>query len=243
MTPGHILLVDDEPGIVSALRPALRAAGHTVTIAVDGTAAIAGVTLRDPDVVLLDLGLPDMDGKDVIRAIRATHPTPIIVISARHQEDEKIAALDEGADDYVNKPFVLGELLARVRAAIRRRAGQARPATSFAGGPLTIDYATREVHVDGALVKLSPKEYDLLRTLAESAGQVVTHRRLLAAGWGRTEADPQYLRVYMGLLRQRIEANPSEPQLILTEPGVGYRLALSAAAGEEADEVSMTGTL
>ena len=115
MTAGHILLVDDEPGIVNALRPALRAAGHTVTVAIDGTAAIAGVSLRDPDVVLLDLGLPDMDGKDVIRAIRATHRTPIIVISARHHEGEKIAALDEGADDYVDKPFVLGELLARVR--------------------------------------------------------------------------------------------------------------------------------
>ena len=226
MTAGHILLVDDEPGIVNALRPALRAAGHTVTVAIDGTAAIAGVSLRDPDVVLLDLGLPDMDGKDVIRAIRATHRTPIIVISARHHEGEKIAALDEGADDYVDKPFVLGELLARVRVAIRRGARAQTPATAFAAGPLAIDYATREVRVNGAPVKLSPKEYNLLRTLADSAGQVVTQRRLLAAGWGRSEADPQYLRVYMGLLRQRIEANPAEPELILTEPGVGYRLAV-----------------
>jgi len=157
---------------------------------------------------------------------------PIIVISARCHEGERIAALDEGADDYVDKPFVLGELLARVRAAIRRRAGQASPPAHFVTETLAIDYATREVRVRGEVVKLSPKEYNLLKALAEHAGQVVTHRRLLAAGWGRSEADPQYLRVYVGLLRQRIEVNPSEPVLLLTEPGVGYRLVV--ASGEAA---------
>jgi two-component system KDP operon response regulator KdpE len=224
MTSGHILLVDDEPAIVAALRPVLKTLGHAVTVAVDGTAAIANFTLGDPDVVLLDLGLPDMDGKDVIRAIRAKSATPIIVISARHQEAEKIAALDEGADDYVDKPFVLGELLARVRSALRRREVLAKPIEIFDAQPLHIDFSTRIVRLRGETLRLSPKEYNLLRTLAESVGQVVTQRRLLAAGWGRSEADPQYLRVYMGMLRQKLEENPSEPKLILTEPGVGYRL-------------------
>ncbi len=229
MKTGHILLVDDEPAIVTALRPALRAVGHEVTIARDGNTAIASMTVNDPDVVLLDLGLPDMDGKDVIRRIRQTTGTPIIVISARHQEYEKIAALDEGADDYVDKPFVLGELLARVRSALRRRNHLDEAPTGFEAADLSIDYGTREVKLRGEVVKLSPKEYNLLKMLAESAGQVVTQKRLLAAGWGRSEADPQYLRVYVGMLRQKLEANPSEPQLILTEPGVGYRLSVNHA--------------
>ncbi len=230
MMTGHILLVDDEPGIVTALRPALRAVGHEVTVATDGNTAIASMTVADPDVVLLDLGLPDMDGKEVICKIRATSATPIIVISARHQESEKIAALDEGADDYVDKPFVLGELLARVRAALRRRKRLVDAPQSFEAGPLSIDYGTREVRLRGELIKLSPKEFNLLRMLADSAGQVVTQRRLLAAGWGRSEADPQYLRVYIGMLRQKLEAKPSEPELILTESGVGYRLTMPVGA-------------
>jgi len=177
-------------------------------------------------VVLLDLGLPDMDGKEVIRSIREHASTPIIVISARHQEGEKIAALDEGADDYVDKPFVLGELLARVRSALRRQRHLTEVPTSFEAGDLAIDFGTREVRLRGEIVKLSPKEYNLLRMLADSAGQVVTQKRLLAAGWGRSEADPQYLRVYVGMLRQKLEILPAEPSLILTEPGVGYRLAV-----------------
>jgi len=226
MTSGHILLVDDEPGIVTALRPALRAVGHEVTVARDGNTAIASMTVANPDVVLLDLGLPDMDGKEVIRSIREHASTPIIVISARHQEGEKIAALDVGADDYVDKPFVLGELLARVRSALRRQRHLTEVPTSFEAGDLAIDFGTREVRLRGEIVKLSPKEYNLLRMLADSAGQVVTQKRLLAAGWGRSEADPQYLRVYVGMLRQKLEILPAEPSLILTEPGVGYRLAV-----------------
>ena len=137
------------------------------------------------------------------------------------------------ADDYVDKPFVLDVLLARVRAALRRREGQVSPALTFEAGPLAIDYATRVVHLNGDVVKLSPKEYCLLKALAESAGQLVTQRRLLGAGWGRSDTDPQYLRVYMGMLRQKLEANPAEPELILTEPGVGYRLSVaSAVVGE-----------
>lgn len=229
MVSGHILLVDDEVGIVTALRPALRAVGHEVTVASDGTAALASFLLADPDVVLLDLGLPDMDGKQVIRKIRETSSTPIIVISARHQEAEKIAALDEGADDYVDKPFVLGELLARVRSALRRRQHLAEVPERLDLGHLSIDFGTREVRLRGELIKLSPKEYNLLRMLGDSAGQVVTQKRLLAAGWGRSEADPQYLRVYIGMLRQKLEINPSDPQMILTEPGVGYRLMVPSA--------------
>jgi len=229
MSAGHILLVEDEPAIVASLRPALKASGYQVTVASDGNEAIGSAALGDVDVVLLDLGLPDMDGKAVITAIRGRYFMPIIVVSARHQELEKVAALDEGADDYVDKPFVLRELLARIRAAMRRRQGQTQSggtaSQAYLSPPLAIDFASREVRIDGVPVKLSPKEYNLLRELAENAGQVVTQRRLLAAGWGKSGADPQYLRVYMGMLRQKLEANPSEPEMILTEPGVGYRLA------------------
>lgn len=224
MMQGQVLLVDDEPALVSVLQPVLKAAGCQVTVATDGHAAISGVIAHDPDVVLLDLGLPDMDGKDVIRIIRESSQVPIIVISARHQEAEKIAALDEGADDYVNKPFEIGELMARIRAAIRRSQSIAANSAVFEGGPLKVDFAKREVELMGESVKLSPKEYMILHALARNAGQVVTHKRLLTAGWGNSTADLQYLRVYMGLLRQKLEANPSEPELIVTEPGVGYRL-------------------
>lgn len=224
MSLGHILLVDDEPSLVSVLHSVLKAAGYLVTVATDGNTAISGVLACDPDVILLDLGLPDIDGKVVLRMIRQSSAVPIIVVSARHQEAEKIAALDDGADDYVNKPFEIGELMARIRAAVRRVHAQVANAPIFESGPLRIDFTKREVELLGQPVKLSPKEYMLLHALARQAGQVVTHKRLLAAGWGNSGADPQYLRVYMGLLRQKIEENPSEPDMIVTELGVGYRL-------------------
>lgn len=226
MILGQVLLVDDEPALVSVLQPVLKAAGCTVSVASDGHAAISAVIAQDPDVVLLDLGLPDMDGKDVIRIIRESSQVPIIVISARHQEAEKIAALDEGADDYVNKPFEIGELMARIRAAIRRSQSMSANAAVLEAGPLKVDFAKREVELMGEQIKLSPKEYMLLHALARNAGRVVTHKRLLAAGWGNSTADLQYLRVYIGLLRQKLEANQSEPELIVTEPGVGYRLII-----------------
>jgi two-component system KDP operon response regulator KdpE len=224
----HILLVDDEPSLIAVLQPVLGAAGYQVIIATDGSSASRLALDERPDVVLLDLGLPDMDGKEVIRRIRAASAVPIIVISARHQEVEKIAALDNGADDYVNKPFEIGELMARIRAAIRRGKSLESEPETYSGGSLDIDFPARQVTLDGEPVKLSPKEFDLLRVLALSAGQVVTHKRLLAAGWGSEGADSQYLRVYMGLLRQKIEENPSDPRLLLTEPGVGYRLTPGA---------------
>lgn len=220
----HVLLVDDEPSLLAVLEPVLHADGYQVTTAADGATTIRAVGEVDPDLILLDLGLPDMDGKAVIGEVRMLSEAPIIVISARHQESEKIAALDGGADDYVNKPFEIGELTARMRAAMRRRSSQKLRPTRFRGGPLTIDFAARAVAIEGEAVRLSPKEYDLLRTLAMSAGQVVTHKRLLAVGWGAGATDSQYLRVYIGLLRQKIEEEPSAPKLLLTEPGVGYRL-------------------
>jgi two-component system, OmpR family, KDP operon response regulator KdpE len=224
----HILLVDDEAALTAVLRPVLAAAGHDVTTATSGAEAVRQADLLQPDVMLLDLGLPDQDGKAVIRTIRIKHDVPIIVISARHQEGEKIAALDEGADDYVDKPFEIGELMARVRVVLRRKPG-AEAATRYRSGPLAIDFETRHVILGGETLKLSPKEYDLLLALARNPGRVVTHKRLLAAGWGNDSADTQYLRVYMGLLRQKIEEDPSDPRLLLTEPGVGYRIAPSEA--------------
>jgi len=224
----HILLVDDEAALTAVLRPVLTAAGHDVTTAASGAEAVRQADLLQPDVVLLDLGLPDQDGKAVIRTIRLKHDVPIIVISARHQEGEKIAALDEGADDYVDKPFEIGELMARIRVVLRRKPG-AEAATLYRSGPLSIDFETRHVALGGETLKLSPKEYDLLLALARNPGRVVTHKRLLAAGWGNDSADTQYLRVYMGLLRQKIEEDPSDPRLLLTEPGVGYRIAPSEA--------------
>jgi len=227
MTAPHILIVDDEPSLLDVLEPVLEAAGYRIAVAKDCATALAAVEVNDFDLILLDLGLPDGDGKMLLQRIRLGQDVPIIVISARHQEAEKIAALDEGADDYVNKPFEIGELRARMRAAMRRHASSNVNAPTYSIGPLTIDFPTRRVALDGEVVRLSPKEYDLLQTLARSAGQVVTHKRLLAAGWGTETTDTQYLRVYVGLLRQKIEEDPSDPRLIVTEPGVGYRLVAS----------------
>lgn len=221
----HILLVDDEVALTGVLRPVLSAAGYEVASAATGAEALRDVDALLPDLILLDLGLPDMDGKAVIGALRIKHDIPIIVISARHQQSEKIAALDEGADDYVDKPFEIGELMARVRVALRRKPGAEEP-TSYRSGPLNIDFEHRLVTMQEAVIRLSPKEYALLMTLARNAGRVVTHKRLLSAGWGSGAADTQYLRVYMGLLRQKIEDDPADPRLLLTEPGVGYRLAV-----------------
>jgi len=221
----HLLLVDDEVALTRVLKPALAAEGHEVTTAHTAAEAVARVHDLTPDLILLDLGLPDGDGKDVIGTIRLKHDMPIIVISARNQQDEKIAALDAGADDYVDKPFDIAELMARIRAGLRRqRAGGELP-NRFTLGPLSIDFDARVVSLLGDELRLSPKEYDLLVALARNAGRVVTHKRLIAAGWPNRGGDMQYLRTYMGLLRQKIEENPSAPKFILTEPGVGYRLA------------------
>ncbi len=220
----NILLVDDEPAIVTALGPVLSSQGHAITSAESAAAALQAAEHGRFDLVLLDLGLPDADGIEIIGKLKQLTEATIIILSARHLEAEKVRALDEGADDYVNKPFGIEELLARIRAAARRIDNAASP-QGFVSDQLSVDFARREVRLMGEEIKLSPKEFALLEVLCRHAGQVVTHRKLLIAGWSDPHADGQYLRSYVALLRQKLEYDASEPQLILTEPGVGYRLA------------------
>jgi two-component system KDP operon response regulator KdpE len=220
----RVLIVDDEPPIVRVLKPSLAACGYDVAVAENGAAALSQIAQWAPDVIILDLGLPDMDGKRIIEQMREWSHAPIIVLSARHEAEERIASLDLGADDYITKPFHMGELQARLRTALRHRERRLSDQPSYAGAGLEIDFAKRRVTIDGEEIKLTRKEYDLLRTLAQHAGQVVTHRQLLAAGWGAAVTDTQFVRVYVGQLRQKLEADSSRPTLILTEPGIGYRL-------------------
>lgn len=221
----RVLIVDDEPQIRRFLRTSLSAHGYRVVEASCGREAIALTTTERPELLLLDLGLPDMDGLEVIRRLREWSTVPIIVISVRGQEAEKIAALDGGADDYVTKPFGMGELLARLRAALRHRLQAEVEEPLFRSGALSVDLLRRVVSVEGREVKLTPKEYDLLRTLVTHAGKVVTHQYLLREVWGPGSLyETHYLRVYIGQLRQKIEPDPAQPRYILTEPGVGYRL-------------------
>ena len=224
--PGPVvLLVEDEPQMRRFLRAALGSHGYRLVEAASGGEGIALATSHNPEVVVLDLGLPDMDGLEVTRRLRDFAKVPIIVLSARGREEDKVAALDAGADDYVTKPFGMAELLARVRVALRHAEGREPddPVLSFGG--LSIDLARREVLREGAPLKLTPIEYRLLTTLARNAGKVLTHRQLLKEVWGPSHGeDTHYLRVYMAQLRRKVEADPSNPQLLLTEPGVGYRL-------------------
>jgi two-component system KDP operon response regulator KdpE len=222
----RILVVDDEPQIQRFLKPALTASDFQVLTAATAREALRLVATRAPDLIVLDLGLPDADGKQVIRDARAISAAPIIVLSARGQEDEKIAALDLGADDYVEKPFGIGELLARIRTALRHRTGAADQAPAEQDfGPLHIDRLRRLVSRDGEAIHLTPKEYDVLVQLADHAGRVLTHRQLLGAVWGPAHVeDVQYLRVVVAQLRAKIEADPARPQLLVNEPAVGYRL-------------------
>ncbi len=220
-----ILLVDDEPQIARWLNPSLRAAGYEVDNAETGAAALARAAAGPCDLILLDLGLPDMDGKDVIARVREWSEMPIIVLSARDQEAEKVAALDLGANDFVNKPVGIDELLARIRASLRNRARRATQAPVFRSGDLEINLAARRVKVEGEEMRLTPREYDLLKALARQAGMVLTHAQIIASVWGPDAAvEAQHVRVLMAQLRNKIEADPSNPRLLLTETGVGYRL-------------------
>jgi two-component system KDP operon response regulator KdpE len=224
---GRLLLVDDEPQILRALTPALAAEGYEVTTAEGGEAAVSFMASEGCDVVLLDLGLPDMDGKTVIDRIRQWSDTPIVVLSARDIVGEKISALDRGADDFLNKPFEIGELLARLRASLRGRDKRVSVQASLHWGDLKLDFAARRVFIQGDEVKLSPKEYELVRTLARYAGKVVTHRQLITAVWGPgSEVETQLVRVLVAQVRQKLEEEPSRPRYILTEPGLGYRLGM-----------------
>jgi len=228
MSPGtgqlHLLVVDDEPAIRRFLRTSLTAQGYQIDEAADGSAALETLKRGSPDILVLDLGLPDIDGFEIIRRVREAGSTlPIIVLSSRTDEEGKVRALDLGADDYVTKPFGVDELLARIRAALRHRLMQQGERPLFRSGDLTVDLVRRIVTVRGTEVKLSPREYDLLRLLVAHAGKVLTHRFILHEVWG-SETDVQYLRIYIRALRQKIEADPERPQHILTEQGVGYRL-------------------
>jgi two-component system KDP operon response regulator KdpE len=220
----RVLVIDDEPQIHRFLGPALDAAGYEPVRADTAAEGLREIARKPPDVVVLDLGLPDLDGKQALTKARAFYKGPIIILSARDRETEKIDALDLGADDYVEKPFGVGELLARIPPALRHRlqAEGAEPVVTV--GDLTVDLVKRLVTRAGVAIRLSPREYDLLAQLVEGAGRVVTHRQLLTAVWGPAhEQDVQYLRVFIGQLRQKIEPDPASPSLILTEPGVGYR--------------------
>jgi two-component system KDP operon response regulator KdpE len=225
MTLSRILVVDDEPQIQRFLKPSLTAAGYDVIEAATGAEALKAVATQAPDLVILDLGLPDMDGKEVIASLRGWSDIPIVILSARDRESEKIAALDLGADDYVEKPFGIGELTARIRSALRHRGrSEAVPSVMEVDG-LTIDPIHRLVSRGSETIRLTPKEYDLLLHLSRHAGRVVTHRTLLTSVWGPAHADDlHYLRVFIGQLRQKIERDPTQPKIVRTEPGVGYRL-------------------
>ena len=219
-----ILIVEDEPPIRRLLRTTLGAHDYRTLEAATGAEALSALRHHRPDLVLLDLGLPDIDGLALIGRIRELSPVPIVVLSSRGDEAAKVAALDAGADDYVTKPFGADELMARMRAALRHRLQQQGAERTFASGDLSVDLVRRLVQRGAEDVKLSPKEYDILEQLVIHAGKVLTHKHLLREVWRDESVDPQYLRVYVRQLRQKIEADPSTPRHVLTEPGIGYRL-------------------
>lgn len=223
----HVLVVDDEPQIQKLLKVALGATGWRVSLAATAAEALRAIATVAPDVVILDLGLPDRSGLEVLKDMRAFSATPVVILSARDREGDKIEALDAGADDYVEKPFAMGELMARLRVAMRKTTGKSAETTRVEADGLVIDMEKRLVTRDGVQIKLTPKEYDLLVTLARHAGRVLTHRQILAAVWGPAHVqDTQYLRVFVGQLRAKIERNLAEPSLIRTETGVGYRFGV-----------------
>jgi two-component system, OmpR family, KDP operon response regulator KdpE len=223
MSGQRVLVVDDEPQILRALRTTLRGAGYEVDTAATAEGALAAAAAHPPEAVILDLVLPDGSGTDVCRELRTWSEAPVIVLSAVGEEREKVAALDAGADDYVTKPFSVDELLARLRAVLRRSVPASEPVIRV--GELSIDVPNRAVTRDGTRVKLSPHEFDLLRVLAQNRGKLLTHRMLLREVWGPAyQVEAHYIHVYASNLRRKIEPDPSRPRYVLTEPGAGYRL-------------------
>jgi two-component system KDP operon response regulator KdpE len=225
MSVARLLIVDDEPQILRALRPGLTAAGYEVESAGLARDALEAVAARAFDIIVIDLGLPDMDGKELIAKVREWTDTPIIVLSARDAEEEKIAALDLGANDFVNKPFSIGELMARLRAVLRSRSMRAPPTDRVKIEHLDVDFGARRMYVAGKEVRPSPREMKLLRAFTQRVGQVLTHKQIATAVWGVDEnVEAQFVRVLVGNLRQKIEKDPARPTLIVTEPGIGYRM-------------------
>jgi two-component system KDP operon response regulator KdpE len=223
MTGGRILVVDDEPQILRALRTSLQGAGYDVDVAASGEEALSSAALRPPDAVILDLVLPDKSGTDVARELRRWTQVPILLLSAVGDEQEKVAALDAGADDYVTKPFGVEELLARLRAALRRVDPPQERVTEL--GEVTVDLDRRLVTRNGEQVTLTPTEFDLLRLFVRNEGKLLTHPTILREVWGPAYGDEShYLHVYVSQLRRKLEDDPARPRLILTEPGAGYRL-------------------
>jgi two-component system, OmpR family, KDP operon response regulator KdpE len=224
----RILVVEDEPGLRKALGINLRARGYEVALAADGRSALTTASQRPPDAVILDLGLPDMDGAEVIEGLRGWSRAPIVVLSARSEEPDKVTVLDAGADDYVTKPFGMDELLARLRAALRRGAGS-EDIPAVATESFTIDLAAKQVlGADGGAVRLTPTEWNVLEVLVRNEGKLVSQRQLLQEVWGpRYETETNYLRVYLAQLRRKLEPDPSHPRYLITEPGVGYRFHAS----------------
>ncbi len=221
---GRILVIDDEPQIRRFLRTGLAGHGYAVTEAPAGESGLDLAASHKPDVVILDMGLPDLDGVEVIRRLREWSQVPVIVLSVREREQDKIAALDAGADDYLTKPFGIGELLARIRVALRRTAPPEEEPV-FQTGELRVDLARRWVTLGSQEVRLTPTEYSILKFLVGHAGKVVTHQQLLRGVWGpEYQKESHYVRVYVGQLRHKLERDPARPEYILTEPGVGYRL-------------------
>jgi two-component system KDP operon response regulator KdpE len=223
-----VVLIEDEPEIRRFLRATLTGQGYRLFEATTGADGLVEVASRQPDVVIVDLGLPDMDGLEVIRRLRGWTAVPVIVLSARGQERDKVTALDAGADDYLSKPFAAGELLARIRVALRHTAGATHEGdeSTFKVGELQVDQLRRHVTLAGKEVRLTPIEYKMLTVLVRHAGKVVTHQQLLREVWGPSHTEQaHYARVYMAHLRHKLEAEPARPRYLLTEPGVGYRLA------------------
>jgi two-component system KDP operon response regulator KdpE len=225
MSQGSILIIDDEAQIRRLLRVSLTARGYAIHEAGSAAQGLELASSLSPDLVVLDLGLPDAEGLDVLLALREWSMVPVVVLSVRDGEDKKVFALDHGADDYVTKPFSMGELAARIRLALRHR-GSEPDHPSVRIGDVEIDFVKRVVAKSGDVVRLTPIEYDLLRVLAQNCGRVLTHKQLVQAVWGdlQVETASHYLRVYVGHLRKKLERDPTRPTLIVTEPGVGYRL-------------------
>lgn len=221
-----VLVIDDELQMRKLLEMALTSYGYTAHLAATGQEGLMLAVSMHPDLVIVDLGLPDMDGKDVVTRLREWSSVPIIVLTAREQEQEKIAALDKGADDYVTKPFSMGELMARMRVCLRRFCHSEEQKPVLSCGGISMDLLQHKVLMEGREVKLTPTEYELLKYMLKNAGKVLTHKQILKAVWGNDyDEDLHYIRIYMRQLRRKIEKDPAQPKYLLTEAGVGYRLS------------------